>query len=264
MPFNTPTAGGGGAVGPAASTGFAGAVSVTASTTATQAGATQIPKGQYFTNVIGPSGNCYLTLPAGATLGDEYMVNSVVGLGAIAPQVFAPNSGKITYGGAAGSRYVCQTYGRAIFVSEGADNWNIAARVAGYSDNAGTFNDYTSSNVFFGQLSVQGGFSAGQGTYTAAGTNQATATAISSAILRVYVSSVAAGTGVILPFGYTHGVIINAGANSLLIYPDTNVFPNTINSLASGVGYSLAAGAAVMVMSAYTGTIYNYRLGVLA
>ena len=258
------SASGGGAVGAAASTGFAGAVSVTASTTATQAGATQIPKGQYLTNVIGPgSSHVYLTLPTGAALGDLYCVNTVVGVGNIIPHVFPANSGKITFGGAAAGKYDCAAYGRATFLCEGGDNWNVESSTPGYYDNFGGFTNNQTNAAFFGLLSVNGGITAGQGTYTAAGTTQATATAISSTILRVYVNSVAAGTGVILPAGYTYGLIINAGANALLIYPD-NGFASSVNSLGVGVGYSLAAGAAVMAMSVFTGTVYNYRLGVLA
>lgn len=253
--------------GGGASTGggsFPGAVSLAASTTATQAGATQIPLGQKLTNITGPaSSNVYLTLPTGAPLGDLYCVNTVVGVNNIIPHVFPPNSGKITFGGAAAAKYDCSAYGRAIFLSEGGDNWNVVSSTPGYYDNLGGFSNNQTNTAFFGLLSVNGGITAGQGTYAAAGTNQATATAISSTILRVYVNSVAAGTGVILPAGYTYGLIINAGANALLIYPD-NGFASSVNSLGVGVGYSLAAGAAIMAMSVFTGTVYNYRLGVLA
>lgn len=97
---------------------------------------------------------------------------------------------------------------------------------------------------------MQGGFSAGaadaiQGgvnlTLSAAGTTQATATAINTS--QVYISTAAASSGVILP-AVQQGdwiVIYNGGANAVMIYPPLGA---KINQLATNTGVTLATNTA--------------------
>lgn len=80
------------------------------------------------------------------------------------------------------------------------------------------------------------------GALTAAGSTQGTALALTSDINNV--TTVAAGTGVILPFWQTgHKIIIrNAGANALAVYPNSSA---QINNLGTNVAFSIPAGTSI-------------------
>lgn len=134
-----------------------GAVSLTASNTNDQALCTQIPLGQHFTSIANPSnsGNCFLTLPASASLGDLYIVSTQLTFGA-APFIYPPVGGRIGYGGTVNSFYEAQTAGHVGFISVGQNNWSVIFRTPGYVDNFGSFSDYTNGYTFLGQLSFQG------------------------------------------------------------------------------------------------------------
>jgi hypothetical protein len=81
-------------------------------------------------------------------------------------------------------------------------------------------------------------------TLTAAGSTQATALALPADIN--FVTTAAAGTGVILPASSSGDsfVVRNGGANACLIYPPVG---GTINALAANAGYSVAAGSTGLV-----------------
>lgn len=76
---------------------------------------------------------------------------------------------------------------------------------------------------------------------SAAGTNQGTATALTNESNNV--TTVASGTGVLLPAYVTTGKTItvkNSGANALLVYPPTST---QINALGNNVGYIIPPGS---------------------
>ena len=78
---------------------------------------------------------------------------------------------------------------------------------------------------------------------TAAGTNQSTATELTNAVN--YITTVAAGTGVVLYSGLTAGdsqLIYNAGANPLLIYPFSGA---QINGIGTNAGITLPIATAI-------------------
>ncbi len=104
-----------------------------------------------------------------------------------------------------------------------------------------------------------GGFSAGQAksiggqtnlTVTAAGTTQGTATTLTAS--NNYISTVAAGTGVILNSDEIASEvdIFNGGANALKIYPPTGA---NINQLAANAGITLAQYTSIKIKR-YGGT----------
>jgi hypothetical protein len=72
---------------------------------------------------------------------------------------------------------------------------------------------------------------------TAAGTTQATATALAAA--KNYVSTTAASTGVLLPQGNGGDIVFvyNGGANTLAVYPPVG---SQINNLAANTAVSVA------------------------
>lgn len=89
---------------------------------------------------------------------------------------------------------------------------------------------------------VQGILGSVSDSLTAAGTTNADALQLTSAINRV--TTAALGTGVVLPLALiTPGArvtVVNSGANALLVYPGTGA---TINALtATTGGFSIAAG----------------------
>lgn len=86
--------------------------------------------------------------------------------------------------------------------------------------------------------SIQGGVNL---TMTAAGTTQATATAINTS--NVYVATAASGTGLILPSAQQGDwlVIYNGGANAVTVYPPVGA---KINSLTTNGGASLGTNTA--------------------
>jgi len=77
-------------------------------------------------------------------------------------------------------------------------------------------------------------------TITAAGTSNTDATALSSAINRV--TTTAASTGVVLmaPEAGSQVMVINSGANALLVYPSTGAQINALTATTGG--FSVAAG----------------------
>lgn len=73
---------------------------------------------------------------------------------------------------------------------------------------------------------------------TAAGTVITDATDLTVSVSNV--GTVAAGTGVQLAPDLSYYVVRNGGANALKVYPDAD---ETINALAAGAAYSVAAGS---------------------
>jgi len=81
-------------------------------------------------------------------------------------------------------------------------------------------------------------------TLTAAGTSNTDALALSAAINRV--TTTAASTGVRLPLPESGSaiVVVNSGANALLVYPGTGAQINALT--ATTAGFSVAAGGRAM------------------
>lgn len=94
---------------------------------------------------------------------------------------------------------------------------------------------------YFGNEYVQVGgiLCAAQDNVTAAGTTQATAAVLGSQQL-VRVATAAASSGVLLPPSQAGAevVVINSGANAVLVYPSGS---EKINALAASAGFSIAA-----------------------
>lgn len=253
--------GGGGAVGPAASTGFAGPVSTAASTTATQAGATAIPLGQYFTSITGPTTDVYVRLPAGATIGDEYCVSAANAANSVVPHVY-PSTGGIISRLTANTAYNCQAYGRAIFASAGANNWDIIARVPGFADQVGGFYDFTANPTYYGTLSIQGGVQLGQsyGLTATAGGGQASGYSIARSITVAgfsVVASVGDSATLPAPTSETH-MIMNRGALAMNLFPHVG---SSINGLADNAAISIPAKQSAFCFAVYDG-VSVYRWGV--
>jgi len=84
---------------------------------------------------------------------------------------------------------------------------------------------------------------------TAAGTQQSNATALTTSINIVTTTN--SGTGVVLPtaVGGMMISVINAGGNTLAVYPATN---GVINSQAANVAYSLGAGGRLQFVAGNT------------
>jgi hypothetical protein len=87
----------------------------------------------------------------------------------------------------------------------------------------------------------------------AAGTTQATATALGADIN--FVTTVGAGSGVILPAmnGGDSMEVYNAGANALLLYPPVG---GQIKALGTNAGYSIAVATPMCYVSCITPTQY--------
>lgn len=99
-----------------------------------------------------------------------------------------------------------------------------------------------------------------QSTISAAGTNQATATAITTA--NCIVGTVAAGSGVVLPGSTVVSAndrvfVMNAGANTLACYPPSG---GTLNNAAANVPALIAPGKCVDFYCR-DGTNYAANLG---
>jgi len=99
--------------------------------------------------------------------------------------------------------------------------------------------------------STAGGVELGKATTTnatvsAAGTNQATGTALTKDYN--VCTTVASGTGVVLPTASAGRriVIVNAGANQLNIYPASGA---SINALASNAAYTIASNGSIEFMA---------------
>lgn len=106
-----------------------------------------------------------------------------------------------------------------------------------------TSNTWSSTQVFQGytRRSTATGISA-------AGTNQGSATALAAEIN--VVSTVASGTGVILPSSIgTTFIVMNTGANALNVYPASGA---AIDSLATNAAFSLSVGAKIMLIQSST------------
>jgi hypothetical protein len=89
---------------------------------------------------------------------------------------------------------------------------------------------------------------------TAAGTQQSNATALTTSINIVTTTS--SGTGVALPtaVGGMMVSVINAGGNSLAVYPAVN---GVINSQSANVAYSLVAGGRLQFVAGNTTQWYT-------
>lgn len=88
---------------------------------------------------------------------------------------------------------------------------------------------------------------------TAAGSNQATALALTSEVN--VIGTAAASTGVALPAAFDIGdefVVVNGGANAITVYPFVGGY---INALAQNAGVSVAAGAS-QTFKAVTSTLF--------
>lgn len=75
---------------------------------------------------------------------------------------------------------------------------------------------------------------------TAAGTTNADATAVSSAINRVTTTALNTGVRLLVPETGATMVVINSGANALLVYPGTGASINALTATTGG--FSVAAG----------------------
>lgn len=75
---------------------------------------------------------------------------------------------------------------------------------------------------------------------TAAGTTNADATAVSSAINRVTTTALNTGVRLLVPETGATMVVINSGANALLVYPGTGASINALTATTGG--FSIAAG----------------------
>lgn len=77
-------------------------------------------------------------------------------------------------------------------------------------------------------------------TITAAGTTNADATALSSAINRVTTAAASTGVRLMLPETGSQVMVINSGANACLVYPGTGASINALTATTGG--FSVAAG----------------------
>lgn len=75
---------------------------------------------------------------------------------------------------------------------------------------------------------------------TAAGTTNADATQLNSAINRVTTTALNTGVRLMLPESGSMVVVINSGANALLVYPGTGAQINALTATTGG--FSVAAG----------------------
>jgi len=75
---------------------------------------------------------------------------------------------------------------------------------------------------------------------TAAGTTNADALALSAAINRVTTTALNTGVRLYLPEAGSQVVVINSGANALLVYPGTGASINALTATTGG--FSVAAG----------------------
>lgn len=75
---------------------------------------------------------------------------------------------------------------------------------------------------------------------TAAGTTNADATQLSAAINRVSTTALNTGVRLMLPEAGSGVVVVNSGANALLVYPGTGAQINALTATTGG--FSVAAG----------------------
>jgi hypothetical protein len=81
-------------------------------------------------------------------------------------------------------------------------------------------------------------------TLTAAGTSNTDALALSATINRVTTTALSTGARLPLPEAGSAIVVVNSGANALLVYPGTGASINALT--ASTGGFSVAAGGRAM------------------
>lgn len=112
----------------------------------------------------------------------------------------------------------------------------------------------TGANVLGTAPSISGMLQSAQNGVSAAGTTQATATALTGDI--VVVSTVAAGAGVVLAAAAAgkSQMLVNKGANAVLVYPAGT---DAIDALAAGVAISVPAGSWIEFTSAVAGQWYS-------
>lgn len=77
-------------------------------------------------------------------------------------------------------------------------------------------------------------------TITAAGTNNTNATGLSGAINRVTTAAASTGVRLMAPEAGSMVVVINSGANAVLVYPSTGAAINALTATTGG--FSVAAG----------------------
>ena len=77
-------------------------------------------------------------------------------------------------------------------------------------------------------------------TITAAGTTNADATGLSAAINRVTTTAASTGVRLMVPEAGSQVVVINSGANALLVYPGTGASINALTATTGG--FTVAAG----------------------
>lgn len=75
---------------------------------------------------------------------------------------------------------------------------------------------------------------------TAAGTTDADATGLSAAINRVTTAALSTGVRLMAPEAGSQVVVINSGANAVLVYPSTGAQINALTATTGG--FSVAAG----------------------
>jgi hypothetical protein len=81
-------------------------------------------------------------------------------------------------------------------------------------------------------------------TITAAGTTNADATGLSAAINRVTTAAASTGVRLMAPEAGSAVVVINSGANAVLVYPSTGASINALTATTGG--FSVAAGGRAM------------------
>ncbi len=81
-------------------------------------------------------------------------------------------------------------------------------------------------------------------TITAAGTTHADATGLSAAINRVTTAAASTGVRLMAPEAGSAVVVINSGANAVLVYPSTGASINALTATTGG--FSVAAGGRAM------------------
>lgn len=81
-------------------------------------------------------------------------------------------------------------------------------------------------------------------TITAAGTTNANATGLSGAINRVTTAAASTGVRLMAPEAGSMVVVINSGANAVLVYPSTGASINALTATTGG--FSVAAGGCAL------------------
>lgn len=177
----------------------------------------------------GTDGQC-LTI-AGGRLGSSICAGAATSVTVGTTAVAGGNSGRVLYDNAGVLGELTTTGNGAVALGTGA-----------------TLNQ---PNVFWSTSSA----------VTAAGTNQGTATALTS--VNNIVTTVSSGTGVVLPTGAAGQsvAVYNKGANALNVYPASGA---SIDALSTNVAYSLAAGGTIVLNATSSTKWYSSAPGGLA